>query len=299
MDSIRGKIERWDSGTPSMPNGLRGFTSALTLGMTPFGAWMLPKLKFTSEERLEKGYVLVLPGIEGHSVLNRSVVCGLIDAGLPYAVEIVDWTGGYRLGPVNLRWKSRNLRTAAAIAQRICDYQDEFPGRPVHLVGHSGGGGMSMLTLEALPEYRNVETVTMLAPALSPKFDLRTALQKVNREVRHFYSSFDFLLLGVGTLAVGTLDGRHRISAGMCGFQWPKDISEETRNLYEIRLNQIPYSARMAKSWNFGGHFGCTNRKFTAEWVAPFIAGTETESKEILDIETQKTQAALETASAT
>lgn len=275
MATITEDIEQYDTGDLRMPNQLRGMTSAMTLAIAPLGPWMLPKLKFTSEERLDQGYVIVLPGIEGHSVLNRSVVCGLIDADIPYAVEIVDWTGGYRLGPVNLRWKSRNLRVAAEIAERISRYQEEYPGRPVHLVGHSGGGGISMLALESLPDKRSVETVTLLAPALSPQFDLIPALRKVSREVRNYYSPFDFFLLGAGTLAVGTIDGPHCIAAGARGFRIPNSLHADERDLIASRLQQFRYESKMARNWNFGGHFGCTNRSFARDWIAPLIMGTE------------------------
>jgi hypothetical protein len=63
-------------------------------------AWLEP-------ERLERGYVIVLPGIEGRSFLNRGIAAGLSDAGVPYGIEIYDWTDGPLWGIYNLR--SRKL----------------------------------------------------------------------------------------------------------------------------------------------------------------------------------------------
>ena len=44
-----------------------------------------------------EGVVLILPGIEGRSLLNISLMAGLLDGGLPYATEIIDWTTGHVL----------------------------------------------------------------------------------------------------------------------------------------------------------------------------------------------------------
>ncbi len=88
-------------------------------------------------ERLARGLVLILPGIEGRSFLNVSLMAGLLDAGLPYAMEIVDWTTGHFLLLIyHLRAWKRNHRVARQIADRVIEYRRQYPGRPVWLIGH-------------------------------------------------------------------------------------------------------------------------------------------------------------------
>ena len=110
-------------------------------------------MNFTSAERRDEGYTLVLPGIEGAHVAHAGFVSGLKSGGVPSEIEVCDWTTGTpALVLVHLRYEERNRRQAELLAEKIVNYQDEYPGRPVNLVGHSGGGGMVLLTLEALPK---------------------------------------------------------------------------------------------------------------------------------------------------
>ena len=102
-------------------------------------------------ERLSQGYVIVLPGIEGRSFLNRSIVRGLVAANVPYAIEIHDWTYGPLGYFCNLRDKRRHRSQADEIAGKIVRYRETHPRQPVYLVGHSGGGAMTLFTLERLP----------------------------------------------------------------------------------------------------------------------------------------------------
>ena len=81
----------------------------LPVGRLCGGRW----IKRLEAERLDRGLVLILPGIEGRSLLNISLMAGLLDAGLPYATEIVDWTTGRILLAIyHLRAWKRNRRAA-------------------------------------------------------------------------------------------------------------------------------------------------------------------------------------------
>ena len=131
---------------------------------------------------------------------------------------------------------------------------------------------MAVLVLEALPEDRHVTQTVLLAGALSPDYDLSTALSRSERGITSFYSGGDFLYLGVGTLALGTIDRQHAVSAGAVGFRIPEHLNPERRRWYESQLHEEPYRLEMLRSFNFGGHIGPVNRRFVAEWVAPRMA---------------------------
>ncbi|MFO1022452.1 MAG: DUF726 domain-containing protein [Planctomycetales bacterium] len=228
---------------------------------------------YDTPERREQGLILVLPGIEGESFFNHDVMHGLIDAGLPYAIEHEDWTTKRIINYLyHLRGWKRNVTEAERIVAKILAYQQEYPGRPVHLVGHSGGGAMSILVLERLPEQNPVESVVLLGPALSRHYDLTVALRRVGGKVWNFYSYLDWFFLILGTSVMGTLDGRHHASAGALGFLPPKNASPDVQELYATKLREVGYQWRMLRSVNFGGHFGCVNRLFIEEWVAPLLA---------------------------
>jgi len=222
--------------------------------------------------RLERGYTIILPGIEGTSTLNADVAKGLVDGGWPGALEVYDWTAGsVLLFPVNLRALERNKDEARRIAQKVVAYQTKYPGRPVHIIGHSGGGGVAVLALEALPEGRRITSAILLAPAISPDYNLTKALRKTRHGVWNFYSRHDVGFLKAGTLLMGTIDGRHTSAAGAVGFQMPWGLDEEERRLYATHLRQQPYSRKMAESGHMGGHVGWANRRFVAEWLCPIM----------------------------
>ena len=231
-----------------------------------FETWLAP-------ERAEQGYAIVLPGVEGTSFRNISVARGLIDAGYPGAIEVRDWTTGHwPMFVYHLMALERNRHEAREIAAQIVAYQDQYPDRPVTLVGHSGGAAMAVLVLESLPEDRHVSQAILLAAAISPDHDLTQALARTDRGITNFYSWGDVPHLVVGTLALGTIDRKHTVSAGAGGFHLPPDLSENERQLYANQLHQVPYRLEMVRSFNGGGHTGPTNRKFVTDWVAPLLA---------------------------
>lgn len=223
--------------------------------------------------RMDKGMVIILPGVEGRSFLNTNIAKGLEEGGVPAAITIHDWSVAptFLAGVVNLRAQSHNLSEARKVAAKIVAYQDKYPGRPVHVIGHSGGGGVAVYVLEALPAGHEITSAVLLAPALSPDYDLRRALKKTHEGIWNFYSPYDVGLLKVGTSLAGTIDGRMTQAAGAVGFAIPWGLSREERQLYGERLHQQKYTPRMADSGNTGSHFGWAGRSFVAEWLAPLI----------------------------
>lgn len=237
------------------------------------GWWCSDFDEWLSPERAEMGYTIVLPGVEGTSLQNINIARGLVDAGHPAAIEVRDWTTGSRaLFVYHLMALERNRKQARAIADQIVAYQDQYPERPVTLIGHSGGAALAVLALEALPPERSVNRAILLAAAISPDHNLSTALAHTELGIVNFHSWGDVPHLVAGTLALGTVDRQHSISAGASGFQTPDHLTAAERHLYATRLVQVPYRLEMLKTFNMGGHLTPTNRKFVAEWVAPYVA---------------------------
>lgn len=250
----------------------RGLGATLALLKAPFGSRWLPTLDFESEDRLERGLVIVLPGIEGISPLNHSIVLGLTDACIPYAIRLYSWiASGLKPGLTNLWMKGRARMIAAHLADMVVDYQQQFPGRPIHLVGHSGGAALITHILEELPPGRTLQSCVMIAPALGPRFDLAPALRRIEGKLYNVRSYWDWYFLGVGTTLVGTLDRHHGISAGNIGFRYPKESETERHQLYHERFEQLHYQFRMLADWHWGGHMSSTNRVFVQRRIAPLL----------------------------
>jgi pimeloyl-ACP methyl ester carboxylesterase len=227
--------------------------------------------RLTCPERLNQGYTIVLPGIWGAQPVDYGIVMGLKDGDVPSAIELYDWTDGVMRLVHNLRDIDRNQSEAHKIAAKIMVYQDRYPGRPVHLVGYSGGAGVAVLALEALPPDRRVTDAILLAPTLASDYDLRPAISHTTHGLRNFYSLLDVPILMVLSTAVGTTEGQHAAAAGAVGFQPPKDAGPEVQREYQLQVVQQSYNLDMLKDWHTGGHFGWANRTFIAHHVAPLL----------------------------
>lgn len=225
-----------------------------------------------SRDRYKHGVVFVLPGIEGKSVWNRNIALGLDEGGVRSAIEVYDWTLGVPGATVlNITSHDRNRREAARLARRIVEHRDRYPGSPVYLIGHSAGGGVAAFALEALPPGRQIDQAILLAPALSPEYNLTTALRRTRAGILNLYSELDVGFLLLGTTAVGTADRSHSASAGCVGFRVPGGLSKAEQTLYTSKLRQVEWNTRLRKYGASGTHMGWASREFAREYLAPII----------------------------
>lgn len=216
---------------------------------------------------LDKGLVIVLPGIDGRARHNEAVCRVLRKHGVGMAVELYDWTTP--LGALfNQCAQSTNRGAARRLAERIVAYLRRYPGRPVFLIGHSGGTAIAAWAAEAIPRGRRIAGIIMLAPSLSPGYDLSAALAHTDRGIVSFHSHLDAALLGAGTTLVGTMDGLHVEAAGKVAFRKPAQ-AEPARDYR--KLVQVAWESGMAESGHDGGHFGPTTPRFVARYVLRFI----------------------------
>lgn len=179
---------------------------------------------YASPARRDKGLVVILPGIEGESAANRNIRKGLDEGGLAHALVIYRW--GFPvpgLGMlVNQTDTAAARKSAAELAQALVRYQKKRPDRPIFLIGHSAGGAVSVLTLEALadmPEARPIAGAILLSSSLSANYPLDKALRMTQRGIVNGYNPDDKALLGTGTAVFGNVDGGHGDSAGRTGFR--------------------------------------------------------------------------------
>jgi hypothetical protein len=222
-------------------------------------------------DRLEHGYALILPGILGKQGWDQNLAAGLDDADVPAQVEIHDWTKGPLLFGLNLADQGANRRQAEEIVAKIVEYQDRYPGRPVYLIGHSGGATMVVRVLEAMPPGRRIERAILLAAGLDSDYDLRAAMSHSRSGIVAFASPYDVPISMPLAGIHGALQGELSLSAATVGFAVPSGLPENERREYERLLDQRQYALEMWGSGHPGGHFGWTTPAFVARYLAPLL----------------------------
>lgn len=228
---------------------------------------IIPPRRF-STAHLAQGLTFVLPGIEAESVFTYGMCDGLLAGGIAGAIRVFNWgmpfPGGY-LG--NLCHYSRNRRRAGDLAAQIIAYQDAYPDRPVHVVAHSGGAGIAVFAVEALPADRSIQGLVLLNGALSPTYDLSGALARTERGILNSYSCRDRLVLDWGTRFFGTTDRKFVRACGSVGFARPASADA---TLYE-KLHQFCWTPEMAHSAHLGGHVTSCTEGFLEHYIAPWL----------------------------
>ena len=251
-----------------------GLKSMLGLCLAPLGGIAAGfHRQLSCPARLEHGLIIILPGIEGCSSINDSIARGLVAGQLSHAIQIIDWRRFRPWNPLHLAMQQHNRTQARVVAELIINYHRDFPGQPVHLIGHSAGAGMALFVLEHLTKDQAVTSVTLLSAAVSRRFDVERLLDRTTAGIWNFYSLLDLPTVGIGTMLFGTMDRRHAVSAGALGFLTQNRNSMSSTDpkqwQQQPRLNEIPYHKGMARSWNFGGHFGSTNAVFVRDNIVP------------------------------
>ena len=213
-----------------------------------------------------KAWLLHLPGIAGERRVDHELIHGFQQAGYDGKARIYDWTE-HDPGLDALLAYERNHREAQKVADIIADQFHADPDSRIILTGHSGGTGLVVWALEDLPDDVKVQSVFLLASALSPEYDLTKALRHVRGNVYVFSSLGDSLVLGTGTRLFGTIDGIKSEAAGLAGFVMPKGADRE---LY-AKLVSEPYQKQWLNFGHVGNHIGCMNRMFVANVMAPLL----------------------------
>ena len=131
-------------------------------------------------------WLLHLPGIGGARSIDRHMTAGLKDGGWEGPISIYDWTANDP-GINALLSYERNKKQAQKVEEMIADKLAKDPDLKITLTSHSGGTGIAVWALEDLPEGVQVQTLVLLASALSPDYDLSKALRHVRGKAYVFF----------------------------------------------------------------------------------------------------------------
>lgn len=218
--------------------------------------------------QIDRGLVVILPGIEGKGLSSESIRQGLRDGEVQMRIETFEW--GVPLPGVGMAINqmdvARNREQADKLALRIYEYQRAFPDRPVFLVGHSGGSGVAVFALEALAKLRDTEPAggaILIASSLSAEYDLIPALRQTRYGIVTVSNPFDLAALGLGTAALGNVDGTRTAAAGRTGF-----------SMNHAKLFKMPMTMGMLRGIRITPHQAGTTTAFVREYLAPWILHT-------------------------
>ncbi|WP_250847072.1 serine aminopeptidase domain-containing protein [Aquisphaera insulae] len=210
-----------------------------------------------------RGLVIGIGGVGGLDFCGPALRHVLAESGLPYALRIFPWGHGFGRWYADLSRVADRDAKAALLADTVRKFRADRPGEPVFLVAKSGGTAVAVRAMELLPR-DSVETAILLAPALSPGYDLTSALDAVAREMVVFWSPLDLIILGAGTALFGTADRVRGASAGLVGFRSP------SAGPYP-RLRQVRWTPGMASTGNLGGHVGPDSPVFLRKYIVPLL----------------------------
>ena len=215
----------------------------------------------------QKPYVLILPGILGQQVWDRNIKNGILKSELNADVEIFDWTSGPLMAGFNFGGNPSKIKY---LSERIREFKQRNPSRPLYLIGHSGGCRMVVGILEQLPAGPIIEKALLLSPCLDAYYDLEPAIQSCSGELVSFRSPMDLTISLPLTAVHGLAHGRLSMSASVIGF---KNASASNP-----RFTEIDYEPSMISTGHTGGHFGWTHPAIVSLYIVPLLMPGESDS---------------------
>jgi pimeloyl-ACP methyl ester carboxylesterase len=222
------------------------------------------------------GVVFTADGAGGFHNASSNLRRALDDAGLPLGVETVSWSHGYGRIAADLFDRCHQRAAGRELAEQVAAFRAAHPGVPVYLLGHSAGCQVVLSAAEALPP-DSVRHIILLAPAVSPDYDLRPALRAARGGLDAFHSERDVFFLGAAVAVAGTTDGHFgQSAAGRVGFRVAPESPEDAA-LY-TRLRQHPWDVAVAWTGNHGGHYSIYRPEYLRAYVLPLLTPAPVQS---------------------
>ena len=213
-----------------------------------------------------KDLVLLVPGAGGDGPWYSSLRDGLTDGGVDLPVRKLSWGAPLPLYIVNLQNTSIHDRAEQKLAEQIIQWRQAHPDGRLILLGHSAGCGVILGTMARLDPNVHVDHVVLLAPSVSPTYNLHPAAEHVEHLIDVFHSDRDKLWLQWRSGNFGTYDNIKTTAAGNVGFDL-RGLEEPLRD----RISQHPYNPDWQRLGNDGGHSGSLAREFVANIIAPLL----------------------------
>ncbi|HEV8379937.1 MAG TPA: hypothetical protein VGP99_13885, partial [Tepidisphaeraceae bacterium] len=182
-------------------------------------------------------------------------------------VRTFEWGLPLPLYMLNLQDSKIHHQAEEALAKAIKSWRDRYPSGHLTLLGHSAGCGVILGSLSRVDKRVDVENVVLLAPSVSPDYQIGPALRQIAGTLHIFFSDGDKLWLGWRTSTFGTYDSVKTEAAGKVGLNLGT-VNPDLRG----KVVQHGYEPEFAELGNGGGHFGSLARRFNDKVIAPLVA---------------------------
>lgn len=208
-------------------------------------------------DEAERGLVRMYPGSFNTSSEMIGFYYGLQEAGIDQAVEVVKWATflDHMIDPVGAQ--VRIEESAAQEALRIAAYKQAHPGRPVTLLGYSGGCWFATRVAERMLPGVQVDRIILLSAAFDRSHDMTRALAGTRLDIVNFWSPKDQFTINVRDL-FNLADSTRAEPAATFGLDHQ-----------DPRLIQITYNPAWAELGHYGEH---TDYVLLVGWIAKFVA---------------------------
>jgi len=211
-------------------------------------------------------YLLHLSGISGMTIFDRWWLDALEDAGAADRYEVFDWADDGNWIHV-LHAVEQNRKAATKVAEFVTAVRRLNPDVRIIMSSESGGVAVALWTLEALPPDVKVDEALLVAPAVSPGYDLSRALDHVSGVVRYTTTPLDVGTLGLWTSVLGNMDGVKSPGAGLVGFCQPAGADPAAYR----RLIRVSYNPAWMIWGNLGSHTGAMSSAFARHVLGPML----------------------------
>ncbi len=218
---------------------------------------------------LAHGIVFIANGAGDFRTVSSKFTQTIAEQQLPLAVETVVWSRGYGRYVLDQVDHCNHIENGRRLACRITAYRRHYPWLRIYLVGHSAGAAVVLAAAEHLPP-NTLDRIVLLAPSVSPDYDLRPALASARDGIDAFVSDRDRIILGLAMRIVGTTDRRHGPAAGRVGFR-PVVATPCDTALY-TRLRVHRWDPAVSWTGHAGGHYGSNRAAFLRAYVLPLLA---------------------------
>jgi pimeloyl-ACP methyl ester carboxylesterase len=209
--------------------------------------------------------IVFVPGVSGDGPWYGGLKRELRRSDPGAFVQVHAWGAPLPLFMLNFSNRAIHYSAERRLARRVHQLRARYPLATIDVVAHSAGCGVALGGLARL-EAPQVRTVVLIAPSVSPKYDLSPALARIAGDVHVFHSERDTLLLSWRTRNFGTYDRVKTAAAGHVGF----DLSRLAPDL-RARVHQHPHQPDWRKLGNDGSHDGPLARAFVARVVVPLL----------------------------
>ena len=211
--------------------------------------------------------IVVVAGSGGDGPWYAGLRQSLREARPSAEVQTFSWGAPLPLFVFNLQSRGIHGKAEERLARRIDEFRGRHPDGRLVLVAHSAGCGVALGALARLADGVNVDRAFLLAPSVSPAYDLAPPLRRLKGELHVFHSPHDTLHLRWRTGNFGTYDNVKTAAAGLTGFN-----IDGLDPLLRAKVVQHPYEEHWKDAGHDGGHWGSVASGFAARVLAPLLS---------------------------